>query len=158
MYSAIDVACAVVNYSQNMGYPVSNLKLQKVLYFIDGFYMQKNNTPFFKENIEAWPYGPVVVEVYNMFQNYGSNFIPKTSSYFEFDNHKLYDKEYSDNIFKKDDYEFITKIVERLKCYSAFQLVDITHRQTPWKEAIKKGNRTIISKVSIQNYFLGSGN
>lgn len=153
MYSAVDVACAVVNYSQDIGYPISNLKLQKVLYFIDGFYMRMNNTPFFKDDIEAWPYGPVVVEVYNMFQNYGANFIPKTSSYFEFDNHKLYDKQYTEGIFQNEDYIFITKVVEKLKKYSAFQLVDITHKQEPWKEAIQKGNRTVISKDSIKKFF-----
>ena len=56
MYSALDTACKVVNYANEKGWSMSNLKLQKVLYFIQGYYLQMVRKPFFEEEIEAWPY------------------------------------------------------------------------------------------------------
>ena len=43
---------------------MSNLKLQKMLYYEQGFHLAAFDTPLFDENIEAWMFGPVVPEVY----------------------------------------------------------------------------------------------
>lgn len=155
MYTAMDIACAIVNYSNEINQPISNLKLQKVLYFVQGYYMQKNGHAIFNDDFEAWPYGPVVLEVYEQFQQYGSNFIPTITEYedFSFDEFDYVIKEYNDNIFEKQDLKFIKTVVKKLSKYTASNLVTITHAQDPWKNAIKNGNRSTISKESIMHYF-----
>lgn len=47
MYKGIEAACAIVNYANEIDKPMSNLKLQKVLYFVQGYYLQMNGYPFF---------------------------------------------------------------------------------------------------------------
>lgn len=46
MYTAIETACAIVNYANQIDNPMSNLKLQKVLYFVQGYYLQMTGNPF----------------------------------------------------------------------------------------------------------------
>ena len=42
------------------GEPISNLQLQKILYFIQGEYLSKIGKPLFEADFEAWQYGPVI--------------------------------------------------------------------------------------------------
>ena len=62
MYNVLDICRYVIKYSNEKKYGVSNLKLQKLLYFIQAYFIIKNNdnAPCFKEKIEAWNFGPVV--------------------------------------------------------------------------------------------------
>lgn len=57
MYSVLDVARYVVARSNRAG-AISNLKLQKVLYFIQAEFLVVQNMPCFAEQIEAWDFGP----------------------------------------------------------------------------------------------------
>lgn len=155
MYTAMETACAIINYSNEIDAPISNLKLQKVLYFVQGYYLQMKDIPFFNDDFEAWPYGPVILDVYEEFQQYGSNFIPSVSDYEEFDYDK-FDyvlKQYDEIIFDNKDLDFIKAVVRKLRKYTASNLVTITHAQDPWRNAIKNGNRSKISKESIKKYF-----
>ena len=63
-YKVLDVCRHVINYSNEHDYGISNLKLQKVLYFIQAYFLtkKKDHTPCFDEKIEAWDFGPVVPE------------------------------------------------------------------------------------------------
>lgn len=72
IYGAMDVACEMVNFAQSIGYPISNLKLQKELYFAQGYYLQAHGTPLFAEEISTWKYGPVVEKVYDWFQRFSN--------------------------------------------------------------------------------------
>ena len=47
---------------------ITNLKLQKVLYFVQAYYLAKLNRPLFPDNIEAWEYGPVIPSVYRKYK------------------------------------------------------------------------------------------
>ena len=86
-YNVLDVSRYVIDYSNRKEYGISNLKLQKVLYFIQAYFLtnEKNGTPCFRERIEAWDFGPVVPEAYREYRQYGSCNIPTTTSYMDFD-------------------------------------------------------------------------
>lgn len=58
MYDALTVAEYVIKYSTLSGMPVSNLRLQKVLYFIQAEFMVSTNSECFNDRIEAWDLGP----------------------------------------------------------------------------------------------------
>ena len=155
MYKAIEAACAIVNYANIKDRPVSNLKLQKVLYFVQGYYLQMTGHAFFSDEIEAWPYGPVVPDVYEQFQQFGANFIPYTREYSEFD-YLTWDENvhyFNMNDLRKQDLDFLKAVVDKLDKYSASDLVTITHKQALWQQAIEFGNRAIITKNSIKQYF-----
>ena len=63
MYRALDVANYVVSKCLDDGCPISNLQLQKILYYIQKDYLKRDNLAF-SDDIEAWQFGPVVPNVY----------------------------------------------------------------------------------------------
>ena len=116
---------------------ITNLKLQKVLYFAQAYYLSKVGKPLFSDDIEAWAYGPVVPDVYKKFRSNKSNPI-----IFEKDTSSLSD----------EDKEILKKVWGTFGRYSASKLVDITHAHTPWKEANKTASQ-IISHKAIKEYY-----
>lgn len=50
---------------------ISNLKLQKLLYYAQGCYLGLEGHPLFDENIIDWTHGPVAEEVYYRYRNNG---------------------------------------------------------------------------------------
>lgn len=155
VYNVMDVARYVINYSNEQGYTISNLKLQKILYFIQAAFLVNRHEPCFYENIEAWDFGPVVPEVYQEFRMYGSNTIPYINSYIDLSNGiwESKRKEYSDNVFCSEDKAIINDMVDECSGYSAGQLVEITHNQDPWMKSYVKGWNNIITEDSIYNFF-----
>ena len=61
---ALDIAKYVVTAAYRQGTPVSNLKLQGILYFLWNEYYRETGKCLFRENFCAWRIGPVVPEVY----------------------------------------------------------------------------------------------
>lgn len=53
-YNVLDVCRYVINYSNDKDYGISNLKLQKILYFIQAYFLISANKKCFEEKIEAW--------------------------------------------------------------------------------------------------------
>ena len=78
LYSAIDIAKYIVNYCTKKQRPVSNLKLQKMLYFTWIDYYRKTKNALFIDDICAWQLGPVVPETYYEFCSYAGTPIVKT--------------------------------------------------------------------------------
>jgi len=56
---------------------ISNLKLQKLLYYAQGIHLALYGKPLFNDPIEAWQYGPVVDSVYQTYKTNGSDAIKK---------------------------------------------------------------------------------
>ncbi len=97
---------------------ISNLKLQKLLYYMQGFHLACFDEPLFNDEIKAWTYGPVVPRVYNEYKIYGGKSLPHP----EGDIIRLTDEE--ENIFEQVYREYAQ--------FSAFKLADMTHHETPW--------------------------
>jgi len=116
---------------------ITNLKLQKVLYFAQAYYLSKVGKPLFSDNIEAWEYGPVVPNIYHKFKARGSDPI-----ICEEDKSALLD----------EDKETLKKIWGTFGGYSASKLVDISHAHTPWKIANQSVNK-VISHKAIKEYY-----
>lgn len=77
MYSARDIASYVISSYCNNGKAITNMKLQKILYYIQGYALIMCGTPAFSDDIHIWAYGPVVPEVYFEYCLHRSNPIPK---------------------------------------------------------------------------------
>ncbi len=50
---------------------ISNLKLQKLLYYCQAYSYALMGKPMFAEDMEAWDYGPVVPSIYQEYKKYG---------------------------------------------------------------------------------------
>ena len=60
MYKALELAKYVVSKCIQDDNPISNLQLQKILFYIQRDYLQNENRAAFADEIEAWRFGPVV--------------------------------------------------------------------------------------------------
>ena len=47
MYSAVEVAKYIIWYCKRQGYSISNLKLQKILYFVQASFLVNQGKPCF---------------------------------------------------------------------------------------------------------------
>lgn len=141
MYRAKSVARYIIQRCHSQNRAISNLKLQKILYFVQAEFLVRRNQPCFAEQIEAWDFGPVVPEVYWAYKNFGSSNIP------------FFRKPGDTVVISEDDQELINAVVDACASYSASALVNITHHQAPWSSVYEPGKNNIITCHSIQEYF-----
>lgn len=137
-YDAQDVARYVIERCHKMARPISNLKLQKILYFLQAAFLVEGRGPLFSNTMEAWDYGPVVPDVYHAYKMYGDTNIPVTET--------------GHYPFTKRDEELMDEYIDRAAGYSAIKLVEISHSQAPWQDAYGQVDETI-SPESIEKFF-----
>ena len=58
------------------------MKVQKLVYVAHGFNLAFLDRPLIQEQVEAWPYGPVVKSLYNAFKRYRSDAITEEAAVF----------------------------------------------------------------------------
>ena len=127
-FKALDVAKYVVDYCTKQNKSISNLKLQKMLYFLWIDYYKITKEYLFEENIYAWPFGPVISDVYYEYCSYAGNPITKT---------------YDDvvEIFNNEILLEINNIIDKYINYTANQLVNISHKfGFPWDIVYNNGS------------------
>ena len=117
---------------------ISNLKLQKLLYYTQGIHLALFNDPIFDEDIIAWTYGPVVREVYREYKKYGNGAVPQPDNDFE---HDLTD----------DQINMIIDIFNVYGQFSALKLMQLTHEEPPWKNTPING---VITHDLMRSYFI----
>ncbi len=104
--------------------PLSHLRLQKLLYYVQGWSLAHRNKTMFAERIEAWAHGPVVPEIYREYSAFGRD--PFTI-----------EGEPSDFNLSEEEREFASEIWEAYKPFSASKLREMTHLEAPWVDARK---------------------
>ena len=140
MYSAIAVANYIIEYEHSKNRMISNLKLQKLLYFVQAQFFIEYGRPCFDDRIEAWSFGPVVVDVYHAYKIYGSLDITKLK----------------DNVNVRILYEHqrtIDGVLEEFSDTPVYEMVDITHHQTPWVHAKRNLFNNEITQEAIKKFF-----
>lgn len=126
---------------------LSKLKIQKLLYYAQGYYLALYNKPLFDEKILAWQHGPVVKEVYKDLKplNPKNNFIPTDINKMEEDEIKK---------LGKNEKELIEDVFQLMGQYSAWRLRDKIHQEDPWRDNYKEGKKnTEIPLSDMKKYF-----
>ena len=132
-----DVAQYIVNYFIQCDNPVTNLKLQKLLYFSWIDYFKAKKEYLFNEEFEAWVLGPVVPEAYYEFCAYGADMIFRCKEVH----------------LSGTDTEIIDKTLEKYSAVSPYELVEISHRRGgAWDKIFSggKGRRKIIDFETVK--------
>ena len=78
-YAVSDIANYFIwraNSDEEFGDNITNLKLQKLVYYAQGFHLAWYDKPLFHEPIDAWTHGPVVRTLYAQYQSRGANPLP----------------------------------------------------------------------------------
>ena len=137
MPSALHIAQALTCHAVAQKGSLTPLKLQKMLYYAQGWHMALHGAELFPDELEAWAHGPVCPEVYHAFKGFGFNPIPA-----QFPVQEL--PEFND---------FITKLWTAYGPYSAKSLEEMTHQETPWLKSYDGSRCKIIPKELIRSYF-----
>lgn len=140
MYKAMDVAHYIIQREWKENRAVSNLRLQKLLYFAQGFFYSCGEEGCFKDKIEAWDFGPVVPEVYRVYKKYGSCIIiniPKNMIDEISDEHK----------------KMIDMVLDECSDKSTFELVKISKNQTPWMITYRPYMDNNIKQDTMRRFF-----
>lgn len=159
IYNVLDICRYIINYSNKRDYGVSNLKLQKLLYFVQAYFLleKENQTPCFSEKIEAFDFGPIVMIAYQEYKQYASTDIPSIESYIEFDINDLWRIsmiKFDENCILDKDKKLINDVIDKFADFSATDLLSIIHNQTPWKNAYKQYPNNEITIDSMKEYFM----
>ena len=124
----------------------SHMKLQKLLYYMQGYHVGALAQPLFPEAIEAWEHGPVVREVWYQFNEYGAEDIPeRTANEFQVQESAVIKTDYQHSL--------ITWVYDNFSRYTAGQLRDRTHDEDPWKKTYVPGRGVAIPLTLLQRHF-----
>lgn len=161
MYKALDVAMFIVQYCNDDSHwhYCSNLKLQKLLYFVQANFLLQSNGKrrCFREPIIALSWGPVVREAYDVFKvNGGCHIWDCKGRVVLYDYENIWNSTfvyYEDVYIKEEDQELIIEIIECFKDWKSPHLTDLTLKQAPWKNAYNSGKGAEITCEALYNYF-----
>lgn len=125
--TANDAARFMVNLCIDDKHPISNLQLQKILYFCQLESYRRSGTPLFCDDFEAWRYGPVIPSVYRLFSIFGGLAISGRV------------KEHVD--LSSSEKSLIQGVTRRLRKLRPWELVAETHSDgSPWDLTYRDGS------------------
>lgn len=144
-YNANDVAVYIIEYCNKHNLEISNLRLQRLLYFIQAYFLMQSNgeRAAFDDDIEAWDLGSVIPSVFHKYKRFGMGQIP------------FYNGSYAD-IFSDEDRKDIEDVIEHFKDKSSIYMMEVIHRQKIWSDVYNNNDRYanhVITKESMENYF-----
>ncbi|TGO02460.1 phage-associated protein [Candidatus Thiomargarita nelsonii] len=136
MLNCYDVAkYFIAQIDEDAGDLVSNLKLQKLVYYAQGINLALSDQPLFPEALEAWIHGPVVPVLFHTYKRAGA--IPPPG-----------DMDFS--IYCVQTREVLDEVYTVFGQFSAWKLYQMTHEEPPWKNT-PVGHE--ISFEAMRDYF-----
>jgi len=158
-----DVAKYVGISMISKGLTVSPLKLQKMLYYVQAWYMVffgRENT-LFEDIPEAWVNGPVYPVIYHIYKDKVSGMFDnlRLSDFTDIKDEESAFRMISNKMaFTKDEEEFIDSVITLYGSKSENELVLYTHIEKPWsekREGLKpyENSNEKLSLDTIYNYY-----
>ena len=130
---------------RDSGSTITPLKLQKILYYAQGYYLALYNKSLFKEDFQAWAHGPANPGIYNKYKDVGYDAIdePDPKEVIKFDS---------------ETSNFLSDIWNTFGIYDGKYLEELTHKEEPWikaREGYEPGEKcnVVIKKEDMQAFF-----
>lgn len=126
---------------EDAGDAISNLKLQKLVYYAHAYHLAMYGEPLIPERVEAWEHGPVVPDLYRSYKQHGSEPIPAPDDFDPAD-------------YDERTRELLDEIYEVFGQYSAGKLRNLTHAERPWAQAYDEAARgRVISNEAMRDFY-----
>lgn len=124
---------------------LTQMKIHKLMYYAQGVNLAISSKRLFDEELLAWKHGPVVRSVYDKYQ--GTKELDSEITAEQLEDYL--------KIAEDPNSRMILEVVyEQFGSYSAGQLRNMTHEETPWKEAWQKSEGSSqINDDTIAQYF-----
>jgi len=144
-YNAMTIAKWFVAWAEAEDADISNLKLQKLLYYAQGHHLAEKGRPLFRDALQAWSHGPVVEQVYHEFKGFGSGDITLRD-----------DDPFDWKDVDEDTTQFLMAVWDKYGGIAAWRLRNMTHQEPPWKRHFQELEHGItIPTDEIASYFNG---
>lgn len=137
------VARWFVNHAdRDAGEAVTHLKLQKLVYYAEAWFLANFDRPLTTRNFEAWAHGPVVRDLYAKYRDHSWDALPPEAGAQP----------------TKEIQEFLAAVYDEYGQFSAKHLERMTHQEDPWKNARgglppEAASKTVIPKLEIRNFY-----
>ena len=145
-----DIADYIIYYVKSEGSRVSliNMKIQKLLYFIQAWSYGINNSPLFDGEFEAWIHGPINTHIYD-------RFCESKTLYSEIN---IEDCKRTHFQLSNKNSEFIDFILENYVKFSSAELEQLIQEELPWTKTrghIDRNERCnkVISAELLKEYY-----
>ena len=119
-----DVSDYVLAYSNDVGELITNLKLQKLVYYAQAWYLANKGEELFPDDFQAWVHGPAIPALYGQYKKFGSTPILCNLDI------KNVSSRFSDDLL-----QFMKELLGVYLPYGAYQLELMTHSEDPWIKA-----------------------
>ena len=134
-------------YIINSGRDITNLLLQKVLYYVKAISTLFDCGSIITEPCEAWRFGPVFPTVYEKYKDFGKSEITSDLS-----------NEYINNLLSGQEKQIADLVLNSFGIYNAWFLKDLTHCEEPWIAARvgldeNDASRNVMDDKIIADYF-----
>lgn len=141
-YDALDIAKYIIRWCDKNELRITNLQLQKILFFIQKESIRRRGYGIFSNRIEAWQYGPVIPDVFYQFAGFGAMKLV------------LYEDLFSDvspkDIIDDKSKEIIEEILREYIHVSPWDLVAKSHVSNgAWSNSISMGEKYPITDQDI---------
>lgn len=155
LQSPIAVANFIIGVAKKEENPVTNLKLQEILFFLQGYCLNKYNRALFDGKFAKWQYGPVEEEIYQIFKSQGSMPINFLSTQAKIENGiiKLHRKEIN---LSQEYTEELKSVVIKINQKAPWELYELTHKHSSWysyKDDINRGIASDYTNNEIEKCF-----
>lgn len=121
MTTALEVARALIHVAAGDEEALDPLRLQKLLYYVQGWNLAMRGRPMFSDRFEAWAHGPAVPSVWRHFKHQG--WMPISPG-------TIPPSKISDA-----DLDMVTRVWNTYKGFSGIHLKKMTHNEAPWMTA-----------------------
>ncbi|MEZ0180283.1 Panacea domain-containing protein ['Camptotheca acuminata' phytoplasma] len=138
----LDVSDYIINYAyENKINDLTNLKLQKLVFYIYAHYLVTNKKqPLFEEKIEAWFYGPIFPTLYFEFYRLGDKNIPQMKTTLK--------KELDSAVINSIEY-----VLDKYGKKKAWELSEQIQEEDPWNLAFTYDNDFSRNKITDNAIF-----
>lgn len=148
-YDAREIANFILDYCDCTNRKVSNLSLQKLVYFCHAWVIKGLGRPLVAETFEAWEHGPVLPYLYREFKDCNDSPIKKRAKKLNLETGERILAEYD---FDPEVRKILDDVIEAYSKLSAFQLVSISHAAgSPWELVRNKNNHASGEAMRISN-------
>lgn len=142
LLSCFDIAEYFIGLAHDTGSFVSNLKLQKLVYYAQAWHLALYESPLFAEDFQAWIHGPVIPSLYQKYKPFGWQPISA---------------EVNPDL-PKATVQFLNDVADEYFACDAYELEQMTHAEFPWMQA-RRGlppdapSEAVIQKRWMQEYY-----
>lgn len=148
MYDVRDVANFTLDFADQRGMPISNLSLQKLLYFVHGWFFSLYDRPLIKNKFEAWQYGPVQRVIFDQFKTCKD--APIRGVRATYIDPSTGEAVYREPHIDPEHASVIESVLEKYEQFTAGQLVTESHVEDgPWEYVWKQAEDAVYPGMKI---------